>query len=107
MSPSAEVPQGQDAFSRALGKLKLGDWEQLSIARRSPFWPAFQKYLLAIQNKHLAGLHDRETSFSDTQYHRGSLDILREIVTLLEEGAQSEYDKRVAAASQRGSESST
>lgn len=96
-----------DAYQAARARLKLGDYEQLSSITSSPFWPSFERYLIAIQNKHTPQIFDPSTSHPDTQYHRGALAILREIVTFLETDARAEYDKRVAAASQRGSESSS
>lgn len=104
MSEAPVTPNDLEAYERVVGTLKIGDWELLSKVTSSPFWPALKKVLVAIQNKHTGPLFDRATPFADTQYHRGALDLLREIVAMLEEGARAEYDRRVATASQRGSE---
>lgn len=107
MSTQPEKPLDLDAYTEAKRRLKTGDYEQLSKVASSPFWPALERYLIAIQNKHTSPLFDPGTAHPETQYHRGALAILREIVTFLETDAGAEYDKRVAAASQRGSESTS
>lgn len=107
MSEPQEELLDQDTYLTARRRLKIGDYEHLSSIVASPIWPALRAYLIAIQNKHTGPLFDAATPFPDTQYHRGALAILREIVTFLETDARAEYDKRVAAASQRGSESTS
>ena len=68
----------------------------LATLKDSPYWPALQLVFAAERAKDAGPLLDERTDFAQTQFHRGRLSMLRDLVLLvsIEAPARLESDER-------------
>ncbi len=82
-----------EQFVEALAKFTIDDLRYLSTLYATPFGVSLKKLLLALQNQSTDAVFSKSTDFSETQYHRGMLQMLREIHLMLGTEAKERYDE--------------
>ena len=86
----------------------LDELRALASVRGSALHKPLSRVLTAMRNLSQASLLDDATDFATTQYHRGRLRVIADLVALLEEEAPRRYEEaRQSDAERKQKESST